>query len=73
MGTQCRAWSELKAGSLAERLLLGRARRHPCSKAPAPSTAIPPQTKEKANFPKRLSLGLAAHALALYWEESYSL
>lgn len=35
--------------------------------------AIPPQTKEKANFPKRLSLGLAAHALALYWEESYSL
>lgn len=43
----------LKAGSLAERLLLGRARRHPCSEAPAPSMATPPQTKEKASFPKR--------------------
>lgn len=48
VGTQCWAWSRLKAGSLAESLLLGRARSYPCSKAPAPSMAILPRLRSRS-------------------------
>ena len=48
VSTQGRAWSRLKAGSLAESLLLGRARSYPCSKAPAPSMAILPRLRSRS-------------------------